>query len=632
MNVFAGIVDFRKTPISRRSIEAAASVLKCRSGARRPCVQTVYRAVFVQTSAARTLRERVLFAAASRLDNLAEAAAANGVASSPDEAETIFRIFETRGDAGIASLLGAFAIAHWNEVTKTLTLARDCMGQRALFYHAGDGFVAFASNLASLLALPGIPRELDERMVANFLALNHQESETTLYSGIYRVPSRAVVRITPGGIAQHYYWTPNCDASPPFARDEDYFARTRELFERAVARSLRDTRRAAILTSGGMDSSAVAATAAILQSSEICCYTGVPPPDLARIERPGRYLDERPKVEALARRHPSLRTTFIAPRGAHPRQSDPARFFSNEPLPFRNPCNVGWFTRIEDAIAAEGHQVILNGTRGNDTISWDGRWSLSHLMQRWRLPSLITEARAIAGATERSLLRVLAGEALLPLLPAPAGRAVARLLGRSPEDVSAFSLLRPEIVAELDLRREWRRTGYDPRHSVRGSSVRLRAHRIFDQLQSTRDSMSMLGDRTGIERRDPYADRELIEFCLTVPESLYRRGGVPRWFARQVFADRLPPEILNENRTGEQSPNWFESLEACKPVFVCELERFEASRLANRLIDLPRLRRLMAEWPEDAGAAEKRVKEYCYALDRAVHVGQFIRWVEGGNG
>jgi asparagine synthase (glutamine-hydrolysing) len=70
---------------------------------------------------------------------------------------------------------------------------------------------------------------------------------------------------------------------------------------------------------------------------------------------------------------------------------------------------------------------------------------------------------------------------------------------------------------------------------------------------------------------------------------------------------------------------------ARKPIIVEAAERLEASPLASRLIDLPRLKRLIAEWPSDAVAAEARVKEYRYGLDRAVHVGQFIRWVEGGN-
>jgi asparagine synthase (glutamine-hydrolysing) len=133
------------------------------------------------------------------------------------------------------------------------------------------------------------------------------------------------------------------------------------------------------------------------------------------------------------------------------------------------------------------------------------------------------------------------------------------------------------------------------------------------------------------EMRDPYSDRELAQFCLTIPEALFRRNGQSRSFARRLFADRLPPEILNEHRRGEQAPNWFESLNARKPVIEEEVSRIEASHIASRLIDVPRLKALVAEWPRDADDAEGRAREYRHALDRAIHTGAFIRWVEGGN-
>src|SRR5262249_54780899 len=121
------------------------------------------------------------------------------------------------------------------------------------------------------------------------------------------------------------------------------------------------------------------------------------------------------------------------------------------------------------------------------------------------------------------------------------------------------------------------------------------------------------------------------EFSLSVPETLYRRHGIARWFARKVFADRLPSEITGERRYGEQAPNWFESLNARKERIMRDLERIEASTLASRLIDVDRLKRLIAEWPPDASAAEARRTEYRYLFERAVHVGQFICWVEGSN-
>lgn len=255
-------------PITRRSEEALANALGWHRPVQRPHIQRTAHAFFAQTDVPLSRRGDVLFAASSRLDNRAEIAATAGATGAVDEADCMRSAFEARGDAGIAQILGVFAFAHWNEPTLTLTLARDYIGRRSLFYYAGRDFVAFASHIGTLFALPEVPRELDERMLANFLALNHRERESTFYRGICRVPSRTVVRITRAGINQRSYWSPNCEASPPFSRDEDYIARARELFDRAVVRTLRDTPRAAIYLSGGLDSSAVAATAARLRTAD----------------------------------------------------------------------------------------------------------------------------------------------------------------------------------------------------------------------------------------------------------------------------------------------------------------------------------------------------------------------------
>jgi len=265
-------------------------------------------------------------------------------------------------------------------------------------------------------------------------------------------------------------------------------------------------------------------------------------------------------------------------------------------------------------------------------LSWDGSFNLVELARRGRIPRMLAEARALARKTGRPLPRVLVGQGVLPMLPPRLQRLVGRLRGIASDDVSRFSLLNPAVLEDMALRQQWHTDGFDPTYRRQGGSARLRADQIFDQMQVGRDIGAMRVMAGGFDMRDPFSDRELIEFSLAVPDTMFRRAGVRRWFARQVFADRLPPEILTETRFGEQAPNWFESLDARKAIIEEQVGRIEASRLAGRLIDVPRLKRLIAEWPADAHAAQARMDEYRYGLDRAVHLGQFIGWVEGGNG
>jgi asparagine synthase (glutamine-hydrolysing) len=123
----------------------------------------------------------------------------------------------------------------------------------------------------------------------------------------------------------------------------------------------------------------------------------------------------------------------------------------------------------------------------------------------------------------------------------------------------------------------------------------------------------------------------LLEFVLTVPEPMFCRNGVGRSFARRVLADRLPREIAEETRFGVAETAWFRILDAQRETMRSDLERIEASALARRMLDIPRLKRLMDEWPKDEHAAQLRAREYQNLLARGIHVGRFIRWVEGGN-
>src|SRR5580700_4800011 len=182
---------------------------------------------------------RTLFAALARLDNREELGAALGLQARElaplSDADLLLRMIEDHGEAGLARCLGAFAFALWYADSRTLTLGRDCLGNKPLFYHCGRGFVAFATSLGALLALPDVPREIDEVALAHFMALDMTDGPQTIYRGIERVPSRSLVTINGVGMRHGYYWAPDLDAPPPYRREEDYIARARELFDQAVA-------------------------------------------------------------------------------------------------------------------------------------------------------------------------------------------------------------------------------------------------------------------------------------------------------------------------------------------------------------------------------------------------------------
>jgi asparagine synthase (glutamine-hydrolysing) len=580
---------------------------------------------------------RILFAASARLDNREELGAALGL-TSPElarlaDADLLLRMIEHHGDAGVARCLGAFAFALWDTHARCLTLGRDCLGNKPLFYHRGHGWVAFATTLGGLLTFPDVPREIDDVALAHFMALHTNEGPQTFYRGVERVPTRSLVTIDNAGMRHRCYWAPVLDAPPPYHRDEDYVARARELFDQAVAAATRDTPHIAIATSGGLDSSAIAATAARLGMAEsITCFTMVPPPGTTVDVGPFRYFDERDKVAALARMHPQLSVRWIAPESLHPYELDYTRLFARAHLPIFGPVAHGWYAHLTDAVAAAGHRALLVGNYGNYGLTWRGNFALLGLIRTRAWSEFARELRATARSSGRSLGRTFVGDVVVPGAPSALRRLIYRMRGRNPDSVAHFSALNPAFIAEHALAQQWRRRGFDPWFGTDGwNPVQYRAAILFDLSQFARDLGGMAEEISGVEIRDPHRDRRLLEFVLSIPEPMFHRNGVPRAFARQVLSDRLPPEILNEQRRGAQVPDWFRRLQARRQDIAAEIERLEASPLASRLIDLPRLRRLMTQWPKDEHEAEQHLKAYRLVLSRGVHTGQFVRWVEGTN-
>lgn len=641
MSAFAGIVSLSGNSIDPNLLDRASAAL---SGANkgRTITRSFRSAVFVERlspgrRSPETQGHRAPFAAIVRLDNRKELASALGLADTElaqvSDAELIQRLFERWGDAGVAKCLGAFAFAHWDGQARRLTLGRDCLGNQSLFYHLGAEFICFATTLGALFALPDVPRAIDEIALANFIALNLTESVRTFYTGIERVPSRSLVSIDNTGVHRRHYWAPNLDAPPPYRRDEDYVDRARELFDLAVAAATRDTPRVAIALSGGLDSSAIAATAARQGTAErITCFCNVPPPGTAIDVGPLRYVDERDKVEALGWMHPALDLQFIEPGFDHPKAHDDTWRFVRANVPALAGSSLGSGLELTDALVRAGHRTVLVGSHGNFGLSWSGRLALLELLRTGRWGTFLHDLHADARETNRSLARTFASNIVIPAAPRGVRRLIDRLRGRDPDSVAGHSALNPAFIAETGLVQQWREQRFDPWFGPDDSNPRRwRAYRLFDFAQYSRDMRGQAEEIVGYVVRDPHADRRLLEFALSVPESMYHRNGVPRWFARRVFADRLPPSILDERRRGANHPTWFRSLTAARPQLATDIERLEGSPLARRLLDLPRLKRLVADWPEDDNEAERRKGEYRLALARGVHVGRFIRWVEGGN-
>jgi asparagine synthase (glutamine-hydrolysing) len=558
-----------------------------------------------------------------RIDNRAELAASLAIAparlSLLCDAALLLAAYQRWDTEAFDRVAGDFACALWDAPRRRLVLACDATARRPLYYHRTDRLFAFASLPKGVHALAEAPRAADEDKLAALLGLAPGATTRAPFAGLEKLEAGAFVIVTKSGLEARRYWSP----SPGPLRlksPDDYAEALRERLDQAVAARLRGATEVGAQLSGGLDSSAVAATAARLLAPTgggVTAFTAVPREGF-RSEAPAwRIADEGPQAAAVAALYPNMTHVLVRAGGRSPLAGlDRALALYDQPV--LNLSNLAWSDAIYDAARERGVRVMLIGSLGNLGLSYEGLELLPELVGQGRLAAWLREARALAkGRAWRSVLATTFG----PFAPAPLWGAILRLAGR-PADLADYSLLHPQLrrrAAELG-------GGAAARPGRSGFAARLGALR--------RDSAvtwpGVLAE-WGIDVRDPTADKRLLEFCLAVPTAEFLRLGQTRALARRALADRLPAAVVQAATRGYQGADWHEGLTAARAELAVELERLEAFPPAGRLIDLARIRKLLAAWP--ASGWERRDVRLIYrgALLRAIAAGRFLRHVAGSN-
>ncbi|HEX6308288.1 MAG TPA: asparagine synthase-related protein [Longimicrobiales bacterium] len=574
----------------------------------------------------------VVVVADTRIDNRDEVTARLGIAARDaaglSDAALVLAAWQHWQHECPRHLVGDFTFAVWDARTRELFCARDAMGQRVLFFHESPHGVEIATSAHALTTLPHVGADLDVQKVADFLVLL-QHSDTSFFRGIQRLAAGHTLTASPAGLRVERYWSPAPSRMLRLRSDDEYAEAFNEVFGAAVRSQLRCAGALAMMASGGLDSSSVAAIAAEQlrdQGRTLPTFHAAPRAGYARRVRPGTVVDESGDVEALARMHPNIELHIHRTDGRSP-LDELDTCFRMTGMPPRNPVNAPWFLSIYAQAAAAGTRVMLSGHKGNATVSQTGLRSLRDSAARGAWTRVWRETSALARASGAGRRDVLRREVVLPLMP-PAFPAVLRWLRRiEPKPVwdENLSAINPDFARAMDVEDRIRAAH---RHH-------LDVHRLPEMdfrltvLAGGADAFDMhSGFRPwfGIETRDPTADRRVVEFCMAVPGSQYLLNGVTRSLIRRAMAGRLPDQIRLRSTLGLQAPDWPEWLPSFRGELRAELNRLEKSETAQRCLDLPKLRQLMDRWPDRLRLAHEF--DYPLLLLRGITMGRFIRWFE----
>jgi asparagine synthase (glutamine-hydrolysing) len=470
------------------------------------------------------------------------------------DTETILHLYEEYGADCVSYLRGMFAFAIWDERKQELFIARDRLGVKPLYYvHTPDGSLYFASEIKALFEAEALQPELNFSALSDYLANHATSGEETLFSNVKRLLPGHTMTWRDGKLVVSKYWDVsfvkrvNADRS-----DQDYIAEWGELFRESVRLRLMADVPLGMFLSGGIDSSAIAATMSTMVDEPIQTFS------VAFAEREANELAyARIVSQAYKTNHHEITVT-------------PEQFFETLPSlvwhedePLAHPSSVALY--FVSNLAAQHVKVVLTGEGSDELLAGYGRY---------RKTILNLSAGENYEKFTPSLLRKAVSSGVSTL---PASRARQKLL-RSFLNVPAniesmyfdnFAVFPLSMQSKLLTPAARERAGtLDAYAGVRAVLRNTDADSLLDrllyadiktylhELLMKQDQMSMA---TSLESRVPFLDHKLVEFTCSLPERLKLRGGTTKYILRESMKNILPPAILSRSKMGFPVPiaSWF---------------------------------------------------------------------------
>lgn len=453
-----------------------------------------------------------------RLDNRAELGARLGAAATLGDAALIGMAYLLWGADCAAHLRGDFAFALWDSREQRMVLARDRLGCRELSFYADARVCVAASRVRDVLAHLAVPRAINERKVARYVAGVWDEPSETFFEDVFYLPPAHVLVVTRETMRQTRYWDVDPARRIRHKNDEGYADEFRHLIGQAVRARAAGAGRLGLMLSGGLDSSVIAAVA------------GQPGLDtFSYVFDRFAACDERAFITPLAQAL-NLQTHFVNADAAWPfSEFDTWPVFEDFPASdafIRLPLLV-------IALAAQhGVGVLLNGQFGDVLLGSDDYWAADPLQEgRWAalrphsLREIAPGARALVPARLKALRRAICPRRLAAHeLNAGLADAFAKRAGV----VEAALRKPPTPFTRSDLQaRYWALLGAVESQGV--GIVREMYHRF------------------GVEPASPLRDVALVEFVMALPSDQIGGPGRTRRVLRNALRG-LVPEAVRERR------------------------------------------------------------------------------------
>jgi asparagine synthase (glutamine-hydrolysing) len=445
--------------------------------------------------------------------------------------EVILPLHSAFGEDFVDLLNGMFALALYEAEPHRLTLIRDRLGIKPLYWTKVDGGgILFASEIKPLMVSGLVHAEIDEDAVSSYLAHGYVPAPATIFKGIHKLPpGHRLIAEANGAVTVQRYWRPRPAKDIP-AQAADIEKHLIELLTDSLKMQLRSDVPLGALLSGGIDSGLMVSIAAGLIDKPLDTYT-------VRFE--GSAVDETPLAAMVSEQYGTNHHELDIPAAGVGDHLLSLAWHTEEPL---NDAALLPNFMIEQELG-KYLKVALNGTGGDEIFAGYGRYFQKPIEQFFM--------------TLPAPLRYLAKKCVSPMSSWQLDRATHfnGNRGQYIHDHTTFfpTPMRSTIGNSLII------PDAAQAHSFAIFNGDAQTGALIADLESyLPEDLLLLLDRSSmaasVEGRVPFLDHRLVEAALAVPSNIRTPGGEQKGLERRIAAKFLPDAILNAPKCGFASP------------------------------------------------------------------------------
>lgn len=454
------------------------------------------------------------------------------------DTEVLIAAFAKWGVKCVNYFKGMFAFAVWDKVEKQLTIVRDRLGVKPLYYYIDDYQFLFASEVRAILSTEIIKRKINRSGLLELLSYQSVGYPFTLIEGINQLEAGNYATIKNGRITAEAYWKiTDSNVDFDYSNENKVKAHIRTLLSGSVRNRLISDVPIGAFLSGGIDSSVIVGLMVEVSSSK---------PNTFTVSFNEKEFDESKYAEIIAKKFNTNHTNI---------QLEPTSFLEeleNALNAMDTPSGDGINSYIvSKAIRQAGMTVALSGIGGDELFAgyplFNRFINLNNKKSLWKGTSLLRKLAAVSLNVNASNKNFRIQQIIKANTPSieniyPVLRQI-----MAPQLISRLTTITGD-TSNTALSKELHRCSKELHRLPLLSQVSAAEYMGYTQhtLLKDMDQMSMA---VSLEVREPFFDHSLIEFVLSIPDNI-KNPVYPKSLLVESVASLLPDKIVHRKKQG----------------------------------------------------------------------------------